>query len=324
MPAEHLKVVHGSKSKEVGSKAWADKMRKNAVEVAHHLETGYMDLAKILYDLYDVPVDGDPDKGCWLSEWGYPSIGDFAESELGIKRRKAEYLRAIWYRLEVEMSDMDPKVKADVVALGWSKVRELIKVLTIKNAEKWIDIAKNSNYGDLCASVRKYRDKLESAHAAKDLGEKYVAPVPTKVTAPQPKGADLPTAFKPVLVDGDHDSEESVADLEPVKTLTSADGEKLYPKHFALPADQLELLNAALKRAAELSNSAVPSHNLGIVCQDFLATNMFGKADQDQLLRFMAKYEQIFNVRIVVIDQDDDPIYGMSHLEDLSKKMGGS
>lgn len=344
MAAEKLKVLSG---KDVGTKSWADKMRKSAKEVAGRMETGYMDLAKILYDLFDVPVDGDPENGPWYKEWGYKTIGDFAETELNLQRRKAEYLRGIYYQLEVEMADMDPTVKKRIIALGWSKVRELIKILTNKNAAKWVELAEGSNYPDLCASIAKYKEKLEAAHALKDKGEKYVAPVPIKVSKKKlnEEEGDLPTAFasfqppandteapkilSTAVMPGSHGSPKPLPEatvdaepeLDPVKVLIS-DGEKFYPRNFAFPADLRDIVDAALKRAAELSNSSSPSHNMGIICQDFLATNPFGKPDQDQVLRFLAKFEKLLNVRLVVIDEDDDPIYGMSHLEELSKKLG--
>lgn len=345
MAAEKLKVLSG---KDVGTKSWADKMRKNAKEVAQRLETGYMDLAKILYDLYDVPVDGDADKGPWYKEWGYATLGEFTESELNLQRRKAEYLRGIYYRLEIELADMDPQLKKRIVALGWSKVRELIKILTPKNAAKWTELAESSNYPDLCASIQKYRAKLEAAHVAKEKGEKYVAPVPVKVSAS--KNKDLPTSFddKKEVLNAVNDQvdigapplpplpassaapppDTSEPELEPLKKkLVGEEGQTLIPKSFAFYPDQYELVDAALKRAEELSNfplskSGGPSHNLSIVCQDFVASNLFGKPDQDQIIRFLAKYEKLLNVRIVIIDEDDDPIYGMSHLEELSKKLG--
>lgn len=342
MAAEKLKVLSG---KDIGTKSWADKMRKNAREVASRMETGYMDLGKILYDLYDVPVDGNPDNGPWYKEWGYSTLGDFTETELNLQRRKAEYLRGIYYRLEVELADMDPGLKKRVIALGWSKARELIKILTPKNASKWADLAEGSNYPDLCASIAKYKEKLEAAHALKDKGEKYVAPVPVKISKKKAAEEDLPTAFasfqppandseapkilSTAVMPGSHGSSKPLPEasvdvepeLDPVQILIN-DGEKFYPRHFAFPADLRDIVDAALKRAAELSNSSSPSHNMGIICQDFLATNPFGKPDQDQVLRFLAKFEKLLNVRLVVIDEDDDPIYGMSHLEALSKKLG--
>lgn len=333
MAAEKLKSIG---KVELGSEKWSEVMRSEAKAVAQNMETGYMDLAKILYQLFDVPVNGDPENGPWFKEWGYDTIGDFAEQELNLQRRKAEYLRAIWYRLEVEMEDMNADVKQRIISLGWSKVRELIKVLTIKNASKWADLAEKCNYPDLCHSIKKYKDKLEAAHVLKAKGEQYVAPIPTKVT----KTKDLPTAFdehKPHLQavgEGEAQPSGTVGaepppgqapapeeDLEPVP-MKVEDSEKFFHREFWMVADQLDIVDAAMKRAAELSGSDKKGHLLSVICQDFLATNLFGKPDQDQIIRFLAKYEKLLNVRLVIIDEDDDPVYGMTHLENLSAKLG--
>ncbi len=313
MDKAFLKSIPGGKSN-VGTKVWADKMRKRAKEVSEGLETGYMELAEVLYNLFDVPVDGDPNNGPWFKEWGYSTIGDFAENELNLNKRKAEYLRGIYYRLEVELEEMDPKVKSKIIALGWSKVRELIKVLTVKNAEKWLSVAEKSNHPDLLTSVQKYQDKAKTAKAAKEAGEKYVTPSPAKIS----KG-DLPTAFE-MQPPKSEEEEPAVEDddLDNVPEVTTS----VY-KNFKLFKEQQEIVEAALARAQELSGSNVPSHNLSVICQDFLATNLFGKPGPDQAIRFLAKYEKLLNVRIVVIDQDDDPIYGVTHLEALQDKLGG-
>lgn len=307
-----LKAIPGGKSN-VGSKPWADKMRKRAKEVSGGLETGYMELAEVLYNLFDVPVDGDPKNGPWIKVWGFKTIGDFAEAELNLNRRKAEYLRGIYYRLEVELEDMDPKIKQRIVALGWSKVRELIKVLTVKNAEKWLNVAEQSNHPDLLASIQKYQDKAKIAKEAKENGEKYVTPSPAKIS----KG-DLPTAFEmqppPTAKTSPEEDDDDLDNIPEVSQSTF--------KGFKFFKDQWEIVQAALARAKELSNSQVDSHNLSVICQDFLATNLFGKPGPDQVIRFMAKYEKLLNVRIVVIDQDDDPIYGVTHLEALQEKLG--
>lgn len=315
--APALKVLSG---KEVGTKAWADKMRKRAVDVSSGLETGYMELAEVLYNLFDVPIDGDPANGPWYKTWGYKTIGEFAEKELNIQRRKAEYLRGIWYRMEVELSDMDPQVKQRLVDLGWAKLRELVKVITMKTASKWADTAEKCNYQMLCATIQKYQDDVRAAQEAKGKGESYSTPKITKENEsqyagiPSEVGASWGSGGSSAPVSDTAEPDEELDNI-PVAPKTSA-------KNFVFFPDQLEIVEAALKRAAELSNSSYNSHNLTVICQDFLATNLFGKPGEEQMIRFLTKYEELFNVRLVVIDKDDDPIYGITHLEELSAKLG--
>jgi len=69
--ANGLTVIEGGKassetdkaSAAVGSKAWASRLRRRAKELVASLESGYMELARILYQAYDTPVDGDRKQG---------------------------------------------------------------------------------------------------------------------------------------------------------------------------------------------------------------------------------------------------------------------
>jgi hypothetical protein len=96
--------------------------------------------------------------------------------------------------------------------------------------------------------------------------------------------------------------------------------EKTFQKRFVLYPDQATLVDAALKRAQEMTNSIYDGHNLTVICQDFLATNDFGKGDIKQLLKFFVKYEKLFGVKLVVVDQDAEMLYGLDTLETLQKK----
>lgn len=119
-----------------GSREWASRTRKRAQILTKQLDTGYMELAKILYDIYDCPIDGDPKNASVLTTWGHASFKDYVENELGIHYKKAQRLRSIWYVLEIMLKDLDIKTKERLVALGSTKMRELARVLTSANVDR--------------------------------------------------------------------------------------------------------------------------------------------------------------------------------------------
>lgn len=80
----------------------------------------------------------------------------YAEEELGIGYRMAMYYIDI-YESFSKCGLKDPSL---VLAIGWSKAKEVTRVITPDNYEEWVDIAKESTREDLCASVKETRVKL--------------------------------------------------------------------------------------------------------------------------------------------------------------------
>jgi len=85
--------------------------------------------------------------------------------------------------------------------------------------------------------------------------------------------------------------------------------------------DQIETVNLAMKRSAELSNSDKVGHNLSLICLDFIATNDFKFSNELQRLRFLAKFERLFNYKMILVDPDaGEVVYGIQTLEQLARK----
>jgi hypothetical protein len=93
--------------------------------------------------------------------------------------------------------------------------------------------------------------------------------------------------------------------------------------NFALFPEQNDNVKLALARAKELSSSEKTGHNLDLICTDFLATNDFLKgSDQRMWRRFLAKYEQILGMDIVVINPKTKRIwYGAEKLKAFVEEM---
>jgi len=299
----NLYVVDGeAPPSEVGTKNWAAGVRQKAKNLAGKLETGYMDLARILYTVYDTPVDGDSQNPPIYTLWGYKTFADYAETELGLHYKKAQRLRNIWYRLEVELADLDPEIKQRVVNIGYSKVRELVRVLTLSNAQSWVEKAELMSYPTLVAAIAKYNDDLEDnqiiEHVAKTEGD--VVAKANDITG------ELPEDPVPV---------EMVKFKEP-----EVSEEKVFSFQFHLFPDQAETVKLALHRAAQLSESEKKGHNLSLICLDFLATNNFTTANGQQQLKFVARLEKALGFRFIVVDpQTSEIVYGFKTLDNLAK-----
>lgn len=308
-----LSVIDGGKSSgaeqsDVGTKSWAKKARARAKELAGSIETTYMQLAEILYTVYDIPIDGDSKNGPVYMLWGYKSFRDYAEQELGLHYKKAERLRLIWYRLEVELADLDASVKARLVALGHSKVRELVRpgLLNMRNAKAWVEKAEGMNYQSVEASVRAFLDRKEDAEieaAVRAEGDPVV------------KSNRLSHEKTTV-------AEREDAAIEEATGLGKwEDSGKLFSQTYAFFPDQLETVKGALKRAEELTNKSSRGHNLSLICLDFLGNNDFTKASEEQKLRYVAKMEKLIGYKLIVVEpKSKEILFGLATLEKVANK----
>jgi len=299
----------------VGSKAWSKKIRAEAKQLVEALETGYMDLANRLFTIYDTPIDGDRAKKPVYTTWGFNSFRDYAEQELDLHYKKAERLRLIWYRIEIDLDGMNPLVKKRLIALGWSKVRELCRpgLLKLSNVEAWVTKAEGMNYQTVEAAVRKALDRMEDEEVAKDIqkqGDPIKKSNKLEGKYDEPEEGEESNAVPPPNPDDHWGKKEEYADEEP-----------LYGKTFKFYPDQLETVKLALKRAEELSGSERPGHNLSLMCLDFLANNDFTKASEEQKLRYVAKLEKLIGYRFIIVDPSStDVLYGLATLEKVAKE----
>jgi hypothetical protein len=269
-----------------GSKQWASKVRKRAKELAETLDLGYMELARILYQVFDTPVEGDPRRGAIYTAWGYNNFGEYAERELGLHQRKAERLRLIWYVLEVQLAGMDSGLKERVVALGYSKVRELVRVLTLRNAETWVQQSEGMTYRQLIGAVRDEKRRQGVDEAVLGAGE----------------------AGDPILEDGEASAEPIVPPAEVKESLTQ--------ERFDLYPLQLANVRLALQRSMEVGRTEKKGHALDLICTDFLATNDVMGGDLDKRLRYLAKIERILGFRLIAVDPElKDIVYGIDALK---------
>jgi len=305
-----LTVINGGRSDEldgdskastvIGTRPWAQRQRKRAKELSAELDLGYMELARILYQLRDTPAADDPRRGPVYTSWGYSSFGEYVEAELGINEKKAERLRSIWFTLEVQLRDMDPKLKERIVNLGLGKVRELIRVLTMRNAEQWIEIAEKTSYRGLLREVKdeKRRQGIEEA-------------ILTSGVENAPEIA-----------------QESRSDESPLPLIPPSEAEEgeFKRKTFSFAPTQMANVLLALQKSSELSGSEKDGHNLDLICTEFLATNdiLAGDTDLARKIRYVAKLERALRIKLVAIDPETDEVcYGIASLQAAHKEAVG-
>jgi len=166
----------------VGSEQWAARVRRRANTLNTALDSGYMELAAILYMVYDTPINGDPNNAPIYREWGFDTWEDWAFRELNLKPAKAQYLRRIHYVLNVELADMAAEVRTRICSLGISKARHLLRVLTPSNASRWCEIAETSSAYELGNAVKASLIEAETRalDAATEGDDSDVDPVPTR------------------------------------------------------------------------------------------------------------------------------------------------
>jgi hypothetical protein len=300
-----LKVLNGGSEKlatlEKGSSEWGQRLLKETKSLVEQVEVGYMQLAHRLWLAHDTPVDGDPSRPPIYTTFGYSTFREYADKGLNFHYKKAERLRAMWKVLAIDLS-LDEKMLQRFSNLGVSKVRELVRegVLTTRNVEAWLSKAESMSYQKVDMTVRKYLDDKALQKASREAEELF-----------NPKGtADIDDA-------ADAAAGEDIRRIEEthVSSMTF---------QAPLVGDQIETVLLAFKRAEELSGSDKKGYNLSLICLDFLATNDFKFANEEQRIRFLAKYENLMGLKLVVVDPEaEEIVYGMETLEKLAHRKEG-
>jgi hypothetical protein len=289
----------GKPAETVGTKTWAEKLRKRAKELSKTIETGYSELGNILRVLSDATVNNDPHDKLFIREWGFDTFPEWVEKDLGIHRRKAQRMVRVFFTIEKHLADMDPALKARLVVLPFSKVRELVRVLTLNNIAQWIPYAETHAQWEIVLAVQKYAHDKAAKEAQEQLAKNLASEA--GVMKGVPGSTDL---------DDEHDPE-----LDGPKEL-----EKSFPLAFRAFAGQYESITQALEFAASLSGSSKKTHNLEMICLDFLSTNAMPKG-LDGKLAYVAKVEKLLGVKLVAVDPvTGELLYGLAGLELLAQQ----
>ena len=140
-------------------------IRQRAQDARSKIEESYWDLSVVLHEIYTDML---------YQSWGFKSWADYVEIEMGMNKRKAQYLVSIqsWF------GEMKPSVQRWVRELGWTKAKELVGRVDNENAEEWQEKVEGKSYRELM-------NLLEESKGSGTEGEPEVPnveePKPTKM-----------------------------------------------------------------------------------------------------------------------------------------------
>ena len=306
-----------------GSKAWAERIRKDTKKLAEVLDADYLKLARNLWEIFDTPIDGDPKNSSWVTKWGYGRIADYEEQELGLNKRQAERYRKTWRVISLNFKDtLDDALMDRLIKIGRSKVRELVRLgdsLTPINAENWLSKAEKLTFLGFADEVRTFLAGRVGIPKG-DLGELEPYDDDGDVDEPAPDSVPPPLfgQSKKKMI------KEAVANAVTPAAKPSSneeEDEKLHYKTFAFYDAQWDTVNAAMERAQQMSGSKVDSNNMSLICLDFLATNDF-KSDPNQLKRWLIRVEQTLGMKLVALSKDNEIVFGYKSLDKILKSEG--
>jgi len=260
---------------------WGKRLRQRAKSLVKQVDTTYMDLARCLFTIYNKPLETHKAKGPIYKAWGYDYFGDYVTGELDMDVKRAQRLKRIWQVIAVDLK-LDEVMRDRISDLGFSKARELVRVLTLDNVEEWVERAEGMTYKEILSAIQVHQNGIRDARDA--------------AASALPEGEDTGTTA--------YSTPES----------TSVEVFGLYP-------EQAQNVKSAIERAGQLSQSPVKSHNLDLICQNFLATNDFGKGDRSaEIQKFVRNMERAMKVQMIVYDPScGEVVFGF----DLLKKLAG-
>lgn len=112
--------------------------------------------AEAKLDVVAASVLAEVVSGKYYKEWGFDSFDAYLDAETGYQRRKAYYLISIYTKVVQEC-------KIDAEKLGkyeWSKVKELVPILTPKNCQSLLDKSKAMTGAEVETLVKERRPKI--------------------------------------------------------------------------------------------------------------------------------------------------------------------
>lgn len=249
-----------------------NKLRERAKALRWEIEDNYWELGKCLWEVYDgVPggyqslMKGDGAKQAReeiFKKWGFKSFEEYAEKDLGLRKRTAQNIRYAYYWFEIQ-EKLPGKVLIELKKIGRSSVYILAGFARKDSIALWIEKAKNCTFEELKKSI---------------------------------------TAAKAVKAGKNVDSEEVNQFSGPETTASKIEPEEQRTFQTSLYVDQDKVVQAALSRAKGLSKSDKNGHNLTLICEDFLSNNEFGKDPKKDIAAYLSKQERLIGLKLIAID----------------------
>jgi hypothetical protein len=264
-------------------------MRKQAIRSALSITTGVEDRLNLLKGelLHEVSALG------YWAEWTlmdpltgetrpYNSFEEFIESELGIKKRTAQYWMAL-YRTFVLKLNLPQEV---LKTLEWSKAIQLLPVITPDNATELLDLIGVMTVSQVSRMVR----NLKSGGSSMTPADAAAAGSGTVGVVAAASGDTAPVVTGVSIVD------------------TASGKEEFHKLVFNLTADQLSNVKAGLAAAQTMTGSDKPGAQLDFIFTDFLG-GAVGVGTTGALLKLeagIANLERAFSVKLRIDSADTD------------------
>jgi hypothetical protein len=118
----------------------AEKVRKEIETLDHQTDFGFVRLAELLAQVYE---------NGWVSAWGFEDFGAYG-STLNCGKSKAYALVRIWSTIAA----ITTVPREQLLALGWSKLRELARIIDEENAPELTMQATQLSHRELTRLVR--------------------------------------------------------------------------------------------------------------------------------------------------------------------------
>lgn len=130
-------------------------IRQEALQARDMVEVGYMKLAKCLYDIYTQNI---------YQTWNFSNFESYVDTELQFNYRKAMYLIEIYNKALMLNMDMERLER-----IGWTKAKELIRIVDQNNTDEWLEVAENSTTKELNFKIKTEKEsKVDTASVIDD------------------------------------------------------------------------------------------------------------------------------------------------------------
>lgn len=128
----------------------SDKIRKRILELRGNVEESNFELAERLYFVYANQL---------YRKWNFGTWDEYAEQEVGIGIRKANYLKKIWEWFAIQVNDKE--LFEEIKKLGWTRAMLLTGIVNGSNKEKWLSIARNMSCKELEEEIKLFKKSLK-------------------------------------------------------------------------------------------------------------------------------------------------------------------
>lgn len=254
---------------------------------------------------------------------GYKSFEKYVEKELDYSFRRAKYLASIWWWFGVEMAG-HPKLLDGAHEVGWTKAKELVRVVDLKNADEWFRLAKEKNtrdLGKLARAALKAKGKKRSRALPDDA-----PPIPTKPPK-VPEGGDamgdVPMEGGQAVAPDPYAEHIKSSGVEPptaeqVKTMVEEDQEAGWQRiWFDVTQEHLTTIRGALTAAKTLAESEHRGHLMHLICLHFESFHTSKKSVN--IGEWLAQFERLSGLKLVAVDEKaGEIVYGHDTVNALS------